>query len=46
MKLGPVSVLTIEFGGSEFKGGILAALVDLVRAGTVRVIDAVVFLTR
>lgn len=41
MKLGPTSVLAIEFTGGNYKGEILAALVDLVRAGTVRVIDAV-----
>ncbi len=41
MKLGPTSVLVIESQGGEYKGEILAALVDLVNAGTVRVIDAV-----
>jgi hypothetical protein len=41
MKVGPTSVLAIEFTGGNFKGEILSALVDLVRAGTVRVIDAV-----
>jgi uncharacterized membrane protein len=41
MKLGPTSILVIEFTGGEYKGEILAALVELVQAGTVRVIDAV-----
>lgn len=41
MKLGPTSVLVIESQGGEYKGEILAALVDLVNNGTVRVIDAV-----
>src|SRR5262245_8021376 len=41
MQLGPTSVLTIQFNTGEYKGEILAALVDLVRAGTVRVVDAV-----
>ena len=41
MNLGPTSILAIEFTGGNFKGEILAALVDLVRAGTVRVVDAV-----
>lgn len=42
MDLGPTSVLAIEFKGKEFKGEILNALIELVNAGTVRVIDAVV----
>lgn len=41
MSLGPTSVLTIEFKGGQYRGEILAALVELVQAGTVRVIDAV-----
>jgi hypothetical protein len=41
MKLGPTSILVIESQGGEYKGEILAALVDLVNSGTVRVIDAV-----
>lgn len=40
MKYGPTSVLVIESQGGEYKGEILAALVELVNAGTVRVIDA------
>lgn len=40
MKYGPTSVLVIESEGGEYKGEILAALVELVNAGTVRVIDA------
>lgn len=41
MNLGPTSVLVIEFQGGEYKGEILAALVDLVQKGIVRVVDAV-----
>jgi len=40
MKYGPTSVLVIESQGGEYKGEILAALIELVNAGTVRVIDA------
>ncbi len=42
MKLGPCSVLAIQFGNSQMKGEILTALTHLVNAGTVRVADAVV----
>jgi len=41
MELGPASVLTIQFKDKQFKGEILAALVELVQAGTIRVVDAV-----
>lgn len=41
MALGPTSVLAIQFSGDKMRGQILAALVDLVRNGQVRVIDAV-----
>jgi hypothetical protein len=41
MKYGPTSVLVIESQGGEYKGEILAALVELVNNGTVRIIDAV-----
>jgi hypothetical protein len=41
MSLGPTSVLAIEFKGGQYRGEILGALVDFVRAGTIRVIDAV-----
>lgn len=41
MQLGPTSILVIESQGGEYKGEILAALVELVNAGTVRIIDAV-----
>lgn len=41
MELGPASVLAIQFKGNQFKGEILNALVELVQAGTVRVVDAV-----
>lgn len=42
MAMGPTSVLVIQFTGRNFKGEILAALYDLVKAGTVRIVDAVV----
>lgn len=41
MKLGPTSILVIESQGGEYKGEILAALIELVNNGTVRIIDAV-----
>ncbi|TAH52676.1 MAG: hypothetical protein EYC68_06015 [Chloroflexota bacterium] len=41
MAMGPTSVLVIQFTGRNFKGEILAALYDLVKAGTVRIVDAV-----
>lgn len=41
MELGPASVLAIQFKGNQFKGEIMNALVELVQAGTVRVVDAV-----
>lgn len=42
MAMGPSSVLAIQFTGRNFKGEILAALYDLVKQGTIRIIDAVV----
>jgi uncharacterized membrane protein len=42
MAVGPVSVLAIQFSENNFRGEILAELYDLVKSGTVRVIDAVV----
>jgi len=42
MKLGPCSILAIQFGTTQMKGDILTALTHLVNAGTVRVADAVV----
>jgi len=42
MAVGPVSILAIQFSENNFRGEILAALYDLVKSGTVRVIDAVV----
>jgi len=41
-ELGPVDYLVVEFPGSEFKGEIMAELVDLVQRGIVRVLDLVV----
>jgi uncharacterized membrane protein len=42
MAVGPVSILAIQFSENNFRGEILAELYDLVKSGTVRVIDAVV----
>jgi uncharacterized membrane protein len=42
MPMGPSSVLAIQFTGHNFKGEILSALYELVKQGTVRIIDAVV----
>ena len=42
MAVGPVSILAIQFSENNFRGEILAALYDLVKSGTVRVIDAIV----
>jgi hypothetical protein len=41
MTLGPIDFLAVEFPGSEFKGEILADLLELVQAGTIRIIDLV-----
>ncbi|MFN8036381.1 MAG: DUF6325 family protein [Acidimicrobiia bacterium] len=40
-ELGPVDYLVVEFPGSNFKGEIAPALVDLVDRGIVRVLDLV-----
>lgn len=42
MKLGPCSVLAIQFASTQMKGDILAELTHLVNAGILRVADAVV----
>ena len=42
MAVGPVSVLAIQFSENNFRGQILAALYELVKSGTVKIIDAVV----
>ena len=39
MELGPVEYAVIAFPGSEFSGKIIPALNDLIRQGTIRVID-------
>jgi hypothetical protein len=38
-ELGPVDWIVVEFAGSKFNGEIAPALKDLVRAGTIRVLD-------
>lgn len=42
MAVGPVSILAIQFSENNFRGEILAALYELVKSETVRIIDAVV----
>ncbi len=42
MALSPVSILAIQFTENNFNGEILAALYELVKNGTVKIIDAVV----
>ncbi len=39
MSLGPVEYIVIGFPGNKFKGDILPALGDLVKNGTIRVMD-------
>ena len=39
MDVGPVDLLIVEFPGNQFKGEIAPALRDLVKDGTVRVLD-------
>jgi len=42
MTLGPIDFLALEFPGNKFNGEILVNLLDLVQAGTIRIIDLVV----
>jgi hypothetical protein len=44
MTLGPIDFLALEFPGNKCDGSILANLLDLVQAGTIRIIDLVVIL--
>jgi uncharacterized membrane protein len=39
-EIGPVDYAVLAFPGNQFKGEITPALVDLVKAGTIRLIDA------
>jgi len=41
MSVGPVEFITISFPGSQFKGEIVPALVELVDSGLIRIIDLV-----
>jgi hypothetical protein len=41
MTIGPVEYLILEFPGSEFTGRVAPALADLVRNGTIRILDLV-----
>ena len=43
--IGPVEILVVSFPGNEFTGEIAPALADLVKTGTIRVID-LVFVTK
>jgi Family of unknown function (DUF6325) len=38
-EIGPVDYVVLAFPGNQFKGEIVPALEDLIRAGTVRIID-------
>ena len=38
-EIGPVDYMIVAFPGNKFKGEIAPALADLVRAGTIRIID-------
>ena len=38
-EIGPIDYVVLAFPGNQFKGEIVPALEDLVRAGTVRIID-------
>ena len=42
MTLGPIDFLALEFPGNKFNGQILVNLLELVQAGTIRIIDLVV----
>jgi hypothetical protein len=39
MSIGPVEYMIVAFPGNQFKGEILPALEDLVKSGTIRVLD-------
>jgi uncharacterized membrane protein len=39
MAIGPVEYMVVAFPGNQFKGEIVPALTDLVKSGTVRIID-------
>lgn len=41
MALGPVEYLIVGFDGNQFNGEIVPALVELVEAGTVRILDLI-----
>lgn len=41
MALGPVEYIIVGFDGNEFNGDIVPALVELVEAGTIRILDLV-----
>ena len=40
--VGPIDYLVVEFPGAQLKGEALAALIDLVEAGTIRILDLAV----
>jgi uncharacterized membrane protein len=44
MTLGPIDFIALEFPGNRFRGEILTDLLELVQAGTIRIIDLVVIL--
>ena len=45
MTLGPVELLVVRFPGKQFKGEIIPALQELVKKGTIRIID-ILFVTK
>lgn len=45
MAIGPVELLVIRFPGNQFKGEIIPALEELVKKGTIRIIDTL-FVTK
>jgi Family of unknown function (DUF6325) len=45
MSVGPVEVTVIKFPGNQFKGEIAPELAELIRTGTIRVIDLIFIIT-
>lgn len=44
MTLGPIELLVIGFPGSQFSGGILPEIDQLVQAGTISIVDAMILI--
>jgi Family of unknown function (DUF6325) len=45
MSVGPVEVTVIKFPGNQFKGEIAPELAELIKTGTIRVIDLIFIIT-